>query len=77
MTKSNQNDHLPKPHKTDARITLTPKGTGFALFLSTLWGGNAVALKAGLVDAPPLRIASMRYLFGRIVTIIWAFWTKQ
>ncbi|MBA01019.1 MAG: hypothetical protein CL752_01175 [Chloroflexi bacterium] len=77
MTKSNQNDHLPKPHKTDARITLTPKGTGFALFLSTLWGGNAVALKAGLVDAPPLRIASMRFLLGGIVTIIWAIWTKQ
>jgi len=77
MAKSNKKDHSSKALKPDARISLTPKGTGFALFLSTLWGGNAVALKAGLADAPPLRIASMRFLLGGIVTIIWAIWTKQ
>jgi drug/metabolite transporter (DMT)-like permease len=56
---------------------LTPSATGFAAFLAALWGGNAVAIKAGLNDAPPLRLAWMRFVVGGLITIIWALWTKQ
>jgi len=56
---------------------LTPAATGFALFLSALWGGNAVAIKAGLDDAPPLRLAWMRFVVGGLVTLVWALWTRQ
>jgi drug/metabolite transporter (DMT)-like permease len=56
---------------------LTPPATGFALFLSALWGGNAVAIKAGLADAPPLRLAWMRFVAGGIVTVAWALSTRQ
>ena len=60
-----------------ARRPLTPGATGFALFLAALWGGNPVAIKAGLDDAPPLRLAGYRFIAGGIVTIAWALATKQ
>ena len=63
--------------EADRPRQLTPAATGFALFLSALWGGNAVAIKAGLDDAPPLRLAWMRFAVGGLVTIVWAVWTKQ
>lgn len=56
---------------------LTPRATGFALFLAALWGGNAVAIKSGLRDAGPLRLAWMRFLAGGIVTVAWAISTRQ
>ena len=61
----------------DGPRQLTPAATGFAAFLAALWGGNAVAIKAGLDDAPPLRLAWMRFVVGGLVTIVWAVWTKQ
>jgi len=59
------------------RRPLTPPATAFALFLAALWGGNSVAIKAGLDDAPPLRLAGFRFLAGGVVTIAWALYTKQ
>lgn len=56
---------------------LTPSATAFALVVNALWGGNAVAIKAGLRDAPPLRLAWMRFVAGGIVTIAWALSTRQ
>ncbi|MDA0366263.1 MAG: DMT family transporter [Chloroflexi bacterium] len=56
---------------------LTPSATAFALVLNALWGGNAVAIKAGLRDAPPLRLAWMRFVAGGIVTVAWAISTRQ
>jgi len=44
----------------------------FALLLSILWSGNNVAIKAGLRDAPPLRLGWMRFLVGGIVVLAWA-----
>ena len=61
----------------EAPKQLTPPATAFALFLAALWGGNAVAIKAGLDDAPPLRLAWMRFVVGGLVTIVWALWTRQ
>jgi drug/metabolite transporter (DMT)-like permease len=56
---------------------LTPPATGFALLLAALWGGNPTAIKAGLDDAGPLRLAGYRFIAGGIVTIAWAVYTKQ
>lgn len=65
------------PDGLTVRRPLTPGATGFALFLAALWGGNPVAIKAGLDDAPPLRLAGYRFIAGGIVTIAWALATKQ
>jgi drug/metabolite transporter (DMT)-like permease len=65
------------PAATDGPQPLDTRATGFALLLSALWGGNAVAIKAGLDDAPPLRLAWMRFVAGALVTITWAVRTKQ
>ncbi len=40
--------------------------------MSLFWGGNTVALKLGLLDAPPLRLAWMRFLLGGLVIALWA-----
>jgi len=63
--------------RADGPRQLIPPATGFAVFLAALWGGNALAVKAGLDDAPPLRLAWMRFVIGGVVTAVWAFWTKQ
>jgi drug/metabolite transporter (DMT)-like permease len=44
------------------------------LLLSFLWGGQAVALKAGLADAPPLAMGWLRYGLGGISVYAWARW---
>ena len=43
------------------------KGAALALLLSALWGANPVAIKLGLADMPPLRLALMRFLVSAIV----------
>jgi drug/metabolite transporter (DMT)-like permease len=40
--------------------------------VSLFWGGNTVALKLGLLDAPPLRLAWMRFLLGGLLIVLWA-----
>lgn len=44
------------------------------LFLSALWGGNPVAIKIGLLDAPPFRLGWMRFLLGGLSILVWAWW---
>jgi drug/metabolite transporter (DMT)-like permease len=56
---------------------LSPPATAFALLLAALWGGNAPAIKAGLQDAPPLRLAGLRFLAGGVVILAWVVSTKQ
>ncbi|MDO9445084.1 MAG: DMT family transporter [Dehalococcoidia bacterium] len=67
----------PRAASVEGPQPLTLPATGFALLLAALWGGNAVAIKAGLDDAPPLRLAWMRFVAGGIVTVAWAISTKQ
>ena len=55
---------------------LTPPAALFALFLSILWSGQPIATKAGLDDAPPLRLGWMRFIVGGIVVVAWAIATK-
>ena len=65
------------PEQPAQRRSLTPGAALFAFLLSTIWGGNSVALKAGLDYAPPLRIGWMRFLFGSIVVLVWALVTGR
>src|SRR3954468_16981929 len=53
------------------------RGAALALLLSVLWGGNPVAIKIGLEDAPPIRLAWMRFLVGGIVIIAWGWTTGR
>ena len=47
------------------------------LLVSVLWGGNLVAIKIGLLDAPPLRLAWLRFLIGGVVITLWAWATGR
>ena len=51
------------------------RGAALALLLSALWGGNPVAIKIGLLDAPPLRLGWMRFILGGLSILAWAWWT--
>jgi len=57
---------IPRLREVDAR------GGALALLLSVLWGANPVAIKIGLADAPPLRLAWMRFVVGGAVILAWA-----
>ena len=54
------------------RRPLTLRATAFALLLAMLWGGNPVAIKAGLADAGPLRLGALRMALGGIVVLLFA-----
>jgi drug/metabolite transporter (DMT)-like permease len=51
---------------------LDAPGAALALLVSLFWGANTVALKIGLLDAPPLRLAWLRFLLGAVVIALWA-----
>jgi len=53
------------------------RGAATALLLSALWGANPVAVKIGLADAPPLRLACMRFVLGGLVILAYAGWTRR
>jgi drug/metabolite transporter (DMT)-like permease len=36
-----------------------------------------VAIKIGLADAPPLRLAALRFVVGGLVIALWAWWTGR
>jgi drug/metabolite transporter (DMT)-like permease len=61
---------------TDRRDVDLP-GALLALLVSLLWGGNPVAIKLGLEDAPPLRLAWMRFVVGGGVIALWAWATGR
>jgi drug/metabolite transporter (DMT)-like permease len=46
-------------------------GAVLSLVVSVFWGANPVAIKIGLLDTPPLRLAWMRMLVGGLVILIW------
>ena len=53
------------------------RGTATALVLAALWGANPVAVKVGLADAPPLRLAFFRFVLGGLVVLAYAWWTRH
>ena len=60
--------------------TLRPldvKGAVSALLLNAVWSANPVAIKIGLADSPPLRLAWMRFVLGGFAVLLWARLTRQ
>jgi drug/metabolite transporter (DMT)-like permease len=53
------------------------RGAALALLVSLLWGANPVAIKIGLEDAPPIRLAWMRFLVGGVVIVAWGWATGR
>src|SRR5262245_38740564 len=52
-------------------------GASLALLVSVLWGANPVAIKVGLEDAPPIRLAWMRFLLGGSLIVLWGWATGR
>lgn len=48
------------------------KAVLIAVFIHTLWGGNPIAAKFGLVVFPPFASAFIRFVLGVLVLLIWA-----
>ncbi len=57
---------------TDPRRPLTLSAGAFSLLLAILWGGNPVAIKAGLETVGPLRLGALRMLLGGIAVCLYA-----
>lgn len=65
------------PPTTDLRRgPLTLKSGLFVFFVTTLWSGNSIAIKAGLDYAPAIRLGWMRMLAGAVVILGWAIYTR-
>lgn len=58
------------PRELDARAI------ALVLLLSALWGGNTVAVKVGVADAPPLMLAALRFAIGGLCVVAWGLWTR-
>jgi len=56
---------------------LDVKAAALAVLVSLFWGANPVAIKLGLLDAPPIRLAWMRFLVGGLVIALWAWATGR
>ena len=56
--------------------SITPRAGAFAIFVSALWSGNSIAIKAGLEYAPPLRLGWYRFVSGAVVIVVWALYTR-
>jgi drug/metabolite transporter (DMT)-like permease len=59
------------------RKNVDATGALLALLTSVFWGANTVAIKLGLADAPPLRLAWMRFVVGGAAIAIWAWCTGR
>lgn len=53
------------------------KGAALSLLLAALWGANPVAIKLGLADMPPLRLAFMRFVVSAVVILAYAMLTRR
>lgn len=59
------------------RKNVDATGAFLALLTSVFWGANTVAIKLGLADAPPLRLAWMRFVVGGAAIAVWAWATGR
>ena len=59
------------------RKNVDATGAFLALITSVFWGANTVAIKLGLADAPPLRLAWMRFVVGGAAIAAWAWATGR
>lgn len=66
-------ERAPEAPTTDTgRRPLSVRAGLFAFWLAMLWGGNPVAIKAGLEHVQPLRLGALRMLLGGIVVLLHA-----
>ena len=56
---------------------LDPPGAALTLLLAALWGANPVAIKLGLTDMPPLRLALARFAVSALVILGYAMVTRR
>jgi len=56
---------------------LDVKGAVLALVLAVLWGANPVAIKLGLADVAPLRMAFFRFAVSAMVIFAYAVTTRR
>jgi drug/metabolite transporter (DMT)-like permease len=63
------------PRRT-AHRELDGRAVSLVLLLALLWGGNTVAIKIGVADAPPLALAWMRFVLGGLCVVVWGVWTR-
>ena len=56
---------------------LDSTGALLALLLAALWGANPVAIKLGLADMPPLRLALARFALSAVVILSYAMATRR
>src|SRR5262245_12938043 len=61
----------------DERRDIDVPGASLAVLISILWGANSVAIKIGLIDIPPLRLAAFRFVLGGLVILGWAWLTGR
>ena len=59
------------------RKNVDATGALLTLLTSVFWGANTVAIKLGLADAPPLRLAWMRFVVGGAAIAVWAWATGR
>jgi drug/metabolite transporter (DMT)-like permease len=69
----------PRAGRTDPLpyAPLDLKGAAITLLVCLLWGANPVAIKIGLADAPPLRLAVFRFVLGGLAILGWAALTGR
>lgn len=58
-------------------VPIDLRGAALALLVSLFWGANPVAIKFGLEDSPPLRLAGYRFAVGIVVILGWAWRTGR
>jgi drug/metabolite transporter (DMT)-like permease len=49
------------------------RAAAVVILLACIWGGNPIAIKLSLADAPPIRQAWMRFVFGGLTVLTWAW----
>ncbi len=54
------------------RRTLDLGAIALTLLMSLIWGGNTIAVKLGLEDVPPMRLAWMRFVLAGGSIFVWA-----
>ena len=58
-------------------VPIDLRGALLALLVSLFWGANPVAIKLGLEDTPPFRLAAYRFLVGGLAILMWAWMTRR
>jgi drug/metabolite transporter (DMT)-like permease len=64
---------LSPPSRATSPLDFPWQAVALAVFINALWGGNAPAIKLGLIAVPPLWIGFWRFLLGVLCVGGWAW----